>query len=57
VIQTPATLYGRDYFLGDLVTGYYQGITSVKQITGLTITFQDTGGSMVEAVKVLTENP
>src|SRR3972149_1457672 len=39
VIQTPGSLYGVHYFLGDLVTGYYEGITATKQITSVTVTF------------------
>jgi hypothetical protein len=39
VIQTPGSLYGRDYFLGDLVTGYYQGVTATKQIVSVTVAF------------------
>lgn len=38
VIQVPSTLYGKHYFFGDLVTGYYQGITNTKQIVGVTVT-------------------
>lgn len=39
VIQTPGSLYGSHYFFGDLVTGYYQGVTATKQITGVTVTY------------------
>jgi hypothetical protein len=57
VIQTPARLYGRDYFLGDLVTGYYQGVTSTKQIAGVTVTYKDSKNNMVETIDIVTENP
>lgn len=39
VIQVPAALYGKHYFLGDLVTGTYQGVTATKQIAGVSVTF------------------
>lgn len=57
VIQTEALRYGRDYFLGDLVTSYYQAVTATKQITGVTVVSQDTGSNQVETIKVLMENP
>lgn len=47
VIQTPGSLYGRDYFLGDLVTGYYQGITATKQIRAVTVTLSNTGDESI----------
>lgn len=56
VIQTDALRYGRDYFLGDLVTGYYQGVTATKQITGVSVVWQDSG-NQPETIKVLMENP
>jgi hypothetical protein len=39
VQQVPSTLYGKHYFLGDLVTGTYQGVTATKQIAGVTVSF------------------
>jgi len=36
-LQIPALLYGRDYFLGDLVTARYQTIEQNKKIIGVTI--------------------
>lgn len=56
VLQTPGSRYGRDYFLGDLVTAYYQGVSATKQITGVNIVYQDNGGDTVETIKVLMEN-
>ncbi len=38
VMQIPGLLYGRDYFLGDLVTARYQGIERNKQIGSVTVT-------------------
>ena len=40
-LQIPATLYGRDYFLGDRVTARYQTIERNFQITGVTIRVQE----------------
>lgn len=57
VIQTDASRYGRDYFLGDLVTARYQDVEATKQIVGVTVVYQDSGGNQPETVKILTENP
>ncbi len=37
VIQTDGAKYGRDYFLGDLVTARYKDIERTKQIVAVTI--------------------
>ncbi len=37
-LQIPSTLYGRDYFLGDLVTARYKNIERNKKIVGVTVT-------------------
>jgi hypothetical protein len=39
-LQIPATLYGRDYFLGDLVTARYNDIERNKKIVGVQISVQ-----------------
>lgn len=39
VLQTDGSLYGYHYFFGDLVTGYYQAVTAVKQITAVTVSY------------------
>lgn len=49
VLQTPSTRYGKQYNLGDLVTGYYQGITATKIIQRVTVSL-DSGAT--EAIKV-----
>lgn len=56
VIQTPATLYGLHYFLGDLVTGYYEGVTATKQIVSVTVTYAP-GDDRAETIEIVTENP
>jgi hypothetical protein len=49
VLQIPSTRYGLHYGLGDLVTGYYQGITAPKKIQRVTVSL-DTNGE--ESIKV-----
>lgn len=53
VIQVPSTLYGLHYFLGDLVTGYYQGVTATKQIEAVTVTVEP-GTTQIETIKMET---
>lgn len=55
IIQTPGSLYGVHYFLGDLVTGYYQGVTATKQITAVSITFAP-GSDRAEIIAAETGN-
>lgn len=47
VIQTPGSLYGLHYFIGDLVTGFFQGITAVKKISSVTINLDSSGNETV----------
>ncbi len=47
VIQTNAARYGRDYFLGDLVTSRYKDIERTKQIISVTV-------SVVEGNETIT---
>lgn len=54
VVQSPSTLYGFHYALGDLVTGYYQGVTATKQISRVTVSVE-TGGD--ERIDIETEAP
>jgi hypothetical protein len=51
VLQTPATQYGRDYFLGDLVTAFYRGISFVQKFFGVTVTYRP-GGDVLEEINV-----
>lgn len=53
VVQTPGSLYGLHYFLGDKVTGYYQGVTATKQITAVTVGLGQDGQ---ETIAVETRN-
>lgn len=55
VIQTPGSLYGVHYFLGDLVTGYYEGVTATKQITAVSVTYAP-GNDRAETIQVETGN-
>jgi hypothetical protein len=56
VKQVPATLYGKHYFLGDLVTGTYQGVTATKQIVGVTVSFAPAGDNP-EKITVVVADP
>lgn len=47
VIQTPGSLYGLHYFLGDRVTGYFQGVSAVKKIEAVSISFDQSGQEIV----------
>lgn len=47
VIQTPASRYNYHYFLGDLVTGIYQGVSSTKKIHAVTIDFDAEGNEQI----------
>jgi hypothetical protein len=40
-IQSQSTIYGRDYFVGDLVLAKYAGIEEVKKVVGMEITVAD----------------
>lgn len=55
IIQTPGSLYGVHYDLGDLVTGYYEGVTATKQITSVTVTYAP-GNDRAEVIQVETSN-
>lgn len=47
VIQTPGSLYGLHYFLGDRVTGYFQGVSATKKISAVSISFDQSGLEIV----------
>lgn len=53
IIQTPASRYGVHYFLGDLVTGYFEGITATKQVSAVSVTFAP-GNDRVETISIET---
>lgn len=55
IIQTPGSLYGVHYFHGDLVTGYYEGITATKQILKVSVTFAPSN-QRPEVIQVETGN-
>lgn len=46
-LQIPSTLYGRDYFLGDLVTARYGTIEQNKKIIGVRITVREGNETIV----------
>lgn len=47
-IQTAAYQYGRDYFLGDLVTARYQGITFQPKLFGITVHHERNAAETIE---------
>lgn len=51
VLQTNSTLYGRDYQVGDLVTGSYGGVSATKQVRGVTVTYA-VGNANPEDIRV-----
>lgn len=53
VVQTPASLYGRDYFLGDLVTARYKDFEVNRQIQEVEIEIADGH----ETIRILMGEP
>lgn len=49
VLQTPSSLYGLHYFLGDLVTARYKSIEVMQKVEKVSVKFEKTGK---EAIKV-----
>ncbi len=47
VLPTPATVYGRDYFLGDLVTAKYLSVTATPKITSIAVSLDRAGKEMI----------
>lgn len=47
VLQVPQTLYGRHYFLGDLVTGVVEGVAATKQIRAVTVALAEDGREQI----------
>lgn len=41
VLQTTAYQYGRDYFLGDVISASFDNVSTTKKITGASINIQD----------------
>lgn len=54
-IQTPGSLYGVHYFHGDLVTGYYEGVTATKQIEIVDVTYAPNNDNP-ETIQITTAN-
>jgi hypothetical protein len=47
VIQDGAKLYGRDYFVGDLVTARFDTVEVTRKIAGVTVEWQEDGAEVV----------
>jgi hypothetical protein len=43
VVETPALVYNRDFYLGDLVKAQYRGVTDTVKIQGVTVSFDKDG--------------
>lgn len=41
IVSAPSTVYGREYFIGDLVLGRFKGVTESRKIIGVEITVAD----------------
>lgn len=48
VLQVPQTLYGKHYFLGDLVTARYEDVTAIKKVVRVTVAAQVDGYERVK---------
>ena len=51
-IQVESTLYGRDYFFGDIITGRYADIEKNKKLIGMDIFVSDQGENSPEKISV-----
>ncbi|MCK4829931.1 hypothetical protein KA005_80155 [bacterium] len=51
-IQVESTLYGRDYFFGDIITGRYQDVEKNKKLVGMNILVSDQGEDSPESISV-----
>jgi hypothetical protein len=48
VLQVDSTIYGRDYFLGDLITAQWEGTDYNLQIIGVNINVNDRQGEVID---------
>lgn len=48
VLQVPQTLYGKHYFLGDLVTGIFEGFAAQKQVKQVTVAVGEDGSEQIQ---------
>ena len=48
ILQTPGLFYGRDYFLGDLVTGRWEDIDLEMKIIGIDIELENNGSDRIK---------
>lgn len=54
VLQVPQTLYGKDYFLGDLVTGRYSEFSATKKIQKVSVAMAADGQEQIKVELVDT---
>jgi len=55
VRQTAARQYGRDYFVGDLVGSFWEGVSAIKQIMSAAVVVEP-NANQIETIRVETEN-
>lgn len=55
IIQTPGSRYNVHYFHGDIVTGYFLGVTAAKQIVVTEVTFAPSN-ERAESIRLETAN-
>lgn len=48
VLQVPSARYGLHYGLGDLVIGYYQGVSAIKKIQRVRVSFNANGKEVIQ---------
>lgn len=48
VLQIPSSIYGRDYFLGDLVTATYEDITRTPKIQTVSVELEPSGKEIID---------
>jgi hypothetical protein len=47
-LQAPNATYGKDYFLGDLVTAVYRTATTTQKVVGVTVSHDITNGEKID---------
>ena len=53
VLQVPNAYYGKDYFVGDLVTARYLGASFTQKVQAVNVTFDQAGNERI-SVEMMT---
>lgn len=56
VLQTPSSIYGRDYNFGDIVVVKYMGMTYDVHLDGIHVTVENSGGESIENIEIFARN-